>query len=85
MKEFLALDEIYRAYDELSETKDVDRVICSSSTKKSIMEIFSMAEVIDPYLTGQPFEIVVDNKMPENVIAFSNGKRIIEVGNIRTD
>ncbi len=85
MKEFLALDEIYRAFDELSETKSVDRVICSSSTKKSIMEIFNMAELVDPYLVGQPFDIVVDNSMPENVIAFSKGKRIIEMGNIRTD
>lgn len=85
MKELLSLDEIYKVFDELSETKAVDRVICSSSTKKSIMDIFSMAEIIDPYLAGQPFEIVVDDKMPEDVIAFSDGNRIIEVGNIRTD
>ncbi|MFC2164040.1 hypothetical protein ACFLT2_03470 [Acidobacteriota bacterium] len=84
MKELLSLDEIYSVYDELSETKAVDRVICSPSTKKSIMDTFNMADVIDPYLTGQPFDIFVDNKMPENVIAFSDGNRIIEVGNIRT-
>ncbi len=85
MKDFLSLDEIYSAYDELSETKAVDRVICSPSTKKSIMEILNMAEIIDPYLAGQPFEIIVDNKMPENVIAFSSGEKIVEIRNIRAD
>ena len=85
MKEFLTLDEIYRVYDELSEAKAVDRVICSFNTKKSILEILSMSEIIDPYFVGQPFEIVVDNTMPENAIAFSSGEEIVEVRTIRMD
>ena len=85
MRELISLDEIYSFYDELSETRAVDRVICSSATQKSILDTFHMAEIIDPYLVGQPFEIVIDNKMPENVIAFSDGKKIIEFGNIRTE
>jgi hypothetical protein len=85
MKDSLKFDEIYGVYDELSETKAVNRVICSFNTKKSILEILNLSEVIDPYFVGQPFEIVVDNSMAEDVVAFSSGENIVEVRNIRTD
>ena len=84
MKELLSLDDIYTAFDELSETKAVDRVVCSSDTKRSILEILNLSEIIDPYFVGQPFDIVVDDTIPENVVAFGRGEKIVEVRNIRT-
>lgn len=85
MKELLSLDQIYVVFDELSETKSVDRVICSFKTKNSILEVLNLSDIIDPYFVGQPFDIVVDETMPEDVIAFSRGESIVEVMNIRTD
>lgn len=85
MEKYISIDDISAVYNDLSLSIDIDRIICSPHLKKALQEYIDMAEIIDPYLIGQPFKIFVDDTMPENAIAFGNEKEVLEKVYIKHD